>query len=168
RGSGDVLAYVPRRAQHALPTSAAIQGIEAYIGTDETDAQFVARIRTAIAQSPRCVLIAQCYSSNHTLTPDLRRVPGLVARLARDHANVEGILVFSAGPWRATGWRDHPEVHGLWRQVFAGITGAPPIAVRPTPTPQPTPQPPPTPQPTPEPEPTPEPPPEPQYRYGQA
>lgn len=165
RGAGDVLAYVPRRAQHALPTSADIQGIEAYIGADETDAQFVTRIEAALRKSPRAVLIAQCYTSNHTLTTDLRRVPGLISRLARDHRNVEGILVFS-GSGRATGWQDHPEVHDLWRQVFAGITGAPPIAVRPTPAPTPTPQP--TPQPTPEPEPTPEPPPEPQYRYGQA
>lgn len=85
-GIAPVVAYVPRRAQHIIPTSAEIQGIEAYIGADESDEAFVARLTAAIRRSPRAVLIAQCYSSNHTLTPDLRRVPGLVSRLARDHA----------------------------------------------------------------------------------
>jgi hypothetical protein len=123
-GGPDILAYVPRRAQHALPTLAEIQGVEAYLGADETDADFYTRISASLAKCPRAVLIAQCYTSNTTLTSDLRRVPGLVAQLARDHANVEGILVFS-GSGRATGWQDHPEVHDAWRQVFAGITGVP-------------------------------------------
>lgn len=121
-----VVAYVPRSIQAHLPTHADVQGIEAYLGADETDAQFLKRISTSIRVSPRAVLIANCYTSNTTLTSDLRRVPGLISQLARDHANVEGILVFS-GSGRATGWQEHPEVHDDWRKVFAGITGVPVI-----------------------------------------
>lgn len=80
----------------------------------------------------RVVLIANCYTSNDKNTPDLRRVPGLISQLARDHANVEGILVFS-GSGRPTGWQDHPEVHDAWRQVFAGITGVPTVEAPPPP-----------------------------------
>ena len=158
----EVLAYVPRRAQFALPTAAEVQGVEAYLGADETDDAFVARLSASLWKCPRAVLIAQCYTSNATLTSDLRRVPGLVSRLARDHANVEGILVFS-GAGRATGWGDHPEVHDAWREVFAGITGVP--AVLPPLPPEPDPEhtggtdtpAPPVVEPEPEPEPVPEP-----------
>lgn len=150
RLTADIVAYVPRRAQYGLPTVADLQGLECYLGVDETDEAFVLRVTEAIHRSHRCVLIAQCYTSNLTLTPDLRRLPGLISQLARDHANVEGILVFS-GSGRATGWQDHPEVHEAWRQVFAGITGVPDVSV-PEPTPQPDPEPV-EPQPIPEPEP---------------
>lgn len=129
-----VLAYVPRGAQHALPTSADVQGIECYLGTDETDAQFVRRIQAAIDASPRCVLIPQVYTSNATHTTDLRRLPGLTSALGRDNLKVEGVFPFS-GAGRGTGWGDHPEVHDAWQQVFAGITGTP---SRSEPTPEPT------------------------------
>lgn len=150
-GPAPVVAYVPRKAQVHLPTIADIQGIEAYLGVTETDAQFIARMTASILECGRCVLIAQCYTSNTTLTGDLRRLPGLISQLARDHAHVEGILIFS-GSGRATGWQDHPEVHAAWRQVFAGITGTPaviapvpsdpPSAPIPDPGPQPAPAPP--------------------------
>lgn len=160
-GARPVVAYVPRRAQYAIEALRAdIVGVEAYLGADETDAQFMARISDSLRRSPRAVLIAQCYTSNTNNTQDLRRIPGLISALARDHANVEGIFVFSAGS-RATGWDDHPEVHDDWRQVFNGITGAPDVA-KPSPPvkPEPVPTPPveiPTPQPEPLPEPEPEP-----------
>src|SRR5690606_14847544 len=77
-----------------------------------------------IKKCKRVALIAQCYDNKDSRI-DLKRVPGLVSKLARDHANVEAILLFSAGPGRASGWDDHPEVHDDWRTVFASITGTP-------------------------------------------
>lgn len=50
-GGPDIIAYVPRRAQHALPTSADVQGIEAYLEKDETDDQFIRRISEAITRA---------------------------------------------------------------------------------------------------------------------
>jgi len=154
----DILAYVPRHAQYAIPSlKADIIGIECYLGADETDADFLKRIAISIRLSRRAVLIAQCYTSNTNHTQDLRRIPGLISALARDHANVEGIVVFSAGS-RATGWNDHPEVHDAWHQVFRGIMGAPEVS-RPEPEPEPLPEPEPpvvVPPVLPEPEPLPE------------
>lgn len=133
----DVLAYVPQKAFAALPTSADLQGIECYLWSGEDDATFLRTRAAAIAQGHRVVLIAQCYDNQNPAAPDLRRVPGLISQLARDHANVEGILVFS-GSGRATGWQDHPEVHDAWRAVFAGITGTPAVSI-PAPVPPPLP-----------------------------
>lgn len=121
--SRPVLAYVPKAAFGALPTRADIQGIECYVWGDESDDEWLARRSAAIKKCGRAALIAQVYDNRDPSKPNLRRVPGLVSILARDHANVEAIFLFSAGPGRGSGWDDHPEVHAQWREVFAGITG---------------------------------------------
>lgn len=130
RGAVPVLAYWTRGAQaRGVPDADAV-AVEAYLGADETDAAFIARVTAACRRVGRVVLIANCYTSNITNTSDPRRVPPLIAQLARDTLHVEGVLVFS-GSGRATGWQDHPEVHDDWRQAFAGITGAPDSKVQP-------------------------------------
>lgn len=91
----------------------------------------------------RVILIGQAYSSNSGNTADLRTIPPVIAKVARDHANIEGIINFS-GSGRATGWQDHPEVQPDWQKVFDGITGTPIIV---PPQPQPIPPDPPHPQP---------------------
>lgn len=124
RGRVPVLAYWTRGAQAAGVPDADVVGVEAYLGADETDAAFLARVTAACRRVGRAVLIANCYTSNTNNTSDLRRVPPLIAQLARDIPHVEGVLVFS-GSGRAMGFQDHPEVHADWRQVFDGIPGAP-------------------------------------------
>lgn len=151
-----ILAYIPERTFPSLPLSADIHGIECYLWSGESDEAWLKRRSAAIAKCRRVALIAQCYD-NRDSRIDLKRVPGLVSKLARDHANVEAIFLFSAGPGRGSGWDDHPEVHDAWRQVFAGITGTPAVEV---PQPQPKPEPKPEPLPAPEPLPTPDNPPD--------
>ncbi len=119
-GAGvDVLAYVPRRAA-AIRLPDAIIGVECYRRADESVEDFERSIRALVARCPRSVLIAQCYTSNTTLTTDLRSIPPVIARVARDCANVEAILVFS-GSGRATGFQDHPSVQPDWRALGATI-----------------------------------------------
>lgn len=119
-----VVAYVPSRLQVLLPSSAHIQGIEAYWNIAETEDQFYTRISTAATRSPRAILIVQCYTSNASHITDLTRIPPVIVRLVNAHPTIEGLLLFS-GVGRATGWIDHPEVHTQWWEVFRGIPGAP-------------------------------------------
>lgn len=115
----EVLAYVPRQAS-AVRLPDAIVGVECYRLVDESVTDFERRIRDVVARCRRAVLIAQCYTSNDRQTKDLRSIPPVVARIARDAANVECGLVFS-GSGRATGYQDHPEVQPDWRRVAATI-----------------------------------------------
>jgi hypothetical protein len=115
----DVLAYVPRGAATARLPNAVI-AIECYRRAGESVSDFEAYVRHTVARCPRAVLIAQCYTSNQTLSSDVRSVPPVIARIARGAANVEGVLVFS-GSGRATGYQDHPEVQPDWVQVAATI-----------------------------------------------
>jgi hypothetical protein len=115
-----VLAYVPRGAS-AVRLPDAVVGVECYRRVGESVADFERYIRQTVARCPRAVLIAQCYTSNATLSDDLRSIPPVIARVARDMHNVEGILVFS-GSGRGTGFQDHPSVQPDWRTVAATIT----------------------------------------------
>jgi hypothetical protein len=91
-------------------------GVEAYRGVNETLDGFELRLGAAIRRCPKVVLIPQCYTSNTDNTLDLRSIPAVVARLARDYANVIGMLVFS-GSGRQTGLQDHPEVLPWWEPL---------------------------------------------------
>lgn len=132
RGKADgmgypVIAYWTRRGQSVrVPAGVDILGVEAYRGLDESVAQFEARLNRACKGGLPVILLAQCYTSNLTQTDDLLSIVPVVARVARRHANVIGIVGFS-GSGRATGYQDHPEVHGAWRELFAGIPGVPAI-----------------------------------------
>lgn len=141
----------------AVP-DAEIVGVECYRKAHEDLALFERRCSAAldrVAQAGRmAAIIAQAYSSNATNHGDLAALVPVYARLAAAHPHVVGVLAFSAGPGRATGWEDHTEIHEAWRALFAGIPSAP-VIVRPEP---PTPKPPvpkppvitpPTPQPRP-------------------
>jgi hypothetical protein len=143
-GPEPVLAYWTAAAQRGrLPHGAAIVGVEAYRHVDESLAVFETRVAAAVARiADRAFLIAQCYSSNANNTADLVSLVPIYARLARAHATIEGILVFSAGA-RASGWDDHPEVRDAWRRLTEGIAGTP--AVPPASDPGPTAPPPPPP-----------------------
>lgn len=123
------LAYVPRQAS-AVRIPDAVVGIECYRRNGESEADFERYIRQTAARCQRVVLIVQCYTSNATLTKDLRSIPPVIARVARDVTNVEGVIVFS-GSGRGTGFQDHPDVQPDWRMVAASITA--PVVVIPTP-----------------------------------
>lgn len=156
RGKADgmgypVIAYWTRRGQAVrVPAGVDILGVEAYRGVDESVAQFEARLDRACQVGLPVIPLAQCYTSNRTQTDDLLSIVPVVGRVARRHANVIGIVGFS-GSGRPTGYQDHPEVHGAWRELFAGITGVPVSPVSP-PSPKPEPV---TPSPTPVPVPVP-------------
>lgn len=143
QGAGvPVIAYWTRQAQAVRVPKADVIGVEAYQQSGETDEAFEARIRASVARCERAVLIPQCYTSNTNNTPEISRIPAIVARIARDCPNVWGIVPFS-GSGRATGYQDHPEVWEAWKALFRGITGVP--VMKPAPTPQPIPAPTPAP-----------------------
>lgn len=119
----------------AVP-DAEIVGVECYRKAHEDLALFERRCSAAlerVAHAGRmAAIIAQAYSSNTTNHGDLAPLVAVYARLVAAHPHVVGVLAFSAGSGRATGWEDHPEIHGPWRALAAGIPGAP-VIVRPEP-----------------------------------
>jgi hypothetical protein len=137
-----ILAYVTRQAQQrGLPRGADFLAVEAYRLATESLSSFETRVSSTLAKCGPCLLVAQCYTSNSTLHRDLASLVPVYAKLARMWPNVVGILAFS-GSGRATGWQDHPEIHGLWRELAAGIPKAPDLPKPPAPpTPEPTPVP---------------------------
>lgn len=134
-----IVAYWTLQAQGVGMPDAEIVGVEAYRKAHESLALFERRVATALdrvaATGRRAMLIGQAYSSNATNHTDLRSVVAVYARLAAVHPHVVGILAFSAGPGRASGWEDHPEIHADWRTLFAGIPSAPVLADPPAPPP---------------------------------
>lgn len=122
-----VVAYWPRSLQTGpLPAGDPIVGVEAYRLVSESLSAFEARVRAAVARCPRAALIAQCYTSNVSLTADLASLVPVYARIAKDCKNVEAVLVFS-GNGRATGLNDHPEMVAPWKQFASGIPRAPAV-----------------------------------------
>jgi hypothetical protein len=122
------LAYWTLQAQGVrAPRGGDLIGVECYRKTVESETGFEHRVRAAARRAEAVWLIAQCYTSNRTNTDDLPSIARACARVARDEPRVRGLLIFSAGPERPTGWEDHPEAHDVWRRVFAGIAGAPPL-----------------------------------------
>ena len=127
-GAGfEVCAYVPKKLYETgyLP-SCRLYGIEFYQKAGESDQAFEDRGQREIDRAREAgkvpVLVPQCYSSNDTNVQDLARIPAPAARLARDNQDVWALLPFS-GSGRSTGYQDHPEVHELWHELAAGITG---------------------------------------------
>jgi hypothetical protein len=101
--------------------------LQAYCLAGENPTTFETNMRATIGAVPgtqRICLVCQCYTSNTTLTADLAPLVAVYARLARDHANINMLLVFS-DQGRATGLNDHQPVKPYWEELFAGITGAP-------------------------------------------
>ncbi len=120
-----VIAYWPHQAHEGrVPIGADIVGVEAYRLKGESLAAFEARIGVVLKRCPKAAIIAQCYTSNATLDPDLSALVPVYARLAKAHPNVWGVLAFS-GYGRETGLEDHPEVLPAWTSLAAGIPGPP-------------------------------------------
>lgn len=129
-----VIAYWPRGmhlAERNKPgpiPSADLVGVEAYCAVNETPHALEDRLTETIMRCPRVALIAQGYTQRDPTpqTKDLAPLVPVYARLARDHSNIDLVLVFSAGS-REGGWSDHLEIHTPWIELAAGITGTPPI-----------------------------------------
>lgn len=102
-------------------------GIFGYCYANETPAQMESVLRDYINSIPshyNLAIIAQCYTSNDSLTKDLRGLVAPYSRLARDHSNVTMLLVFS-DQGRATGLNDHPEVRPYWQELYDGVVKVP-------------------------------------------
>ncbi len=78
----------------------------------------------AVMRCPKAALIAQCYTSNSSLTKNLVPLVPVYSRIAKACPQVEIIAAFS-GSGRATGLQDHPEVRPSWDTLAAGIPSAP-------------------------------------------
>lgn len=98
------------------------QGIQAYRGRTEDLDHFEQDVRRQVETARHAVaLVCQCYTSNVTLTNDLRALVPVFARLTRDLPQIACVLVFS-GSGRATGLQDHPEVLPSWQSFMSTIT----------------------------------------------
>jgi len=110
-----------------LPLNAWL-GLQAYCKSYESPEKFELIMRSYIEgiylNYPKIALVCQCYTSNDSLTKDIRGVVPVYARLARDYPRINMLLAFS-DQGRATGYNDHPEVRSLWQDLFNGITGEP-------------------------------------------
>jgi hypothetical protein len=142
-----VIAYWPRSLQSGpLPKGADLVGVEAYM-QEPTLTAWEHRVRASLAKCPKSVLIAQCYTSNASLTKDLRSLVAPYSDLLNDVPNIKACLLFS-GAGRATGLQDHPEVKPYW-SVIANSVKTPALPTPPDPPDPPDPEPePPVPFPT--------------------
>lgn len=122
-----VIGYWTRKAQEGrVPRNVDWVGVEAYRSKDDSLSTWEAKVRAAVAKCPQAVLIAQCYTSNATLTADLASLVPVYAEIAKECGNVVGILAFS-GSGRPTGLQDNPSVRPLWESLAAGIPGPPEV-----------------------------------------
>ena len=100
----------------------------AYCPVGESPSQFEANMRSILDSYPpsykQITLNCQCYTSNLSLTNNLKGLVPVYARLARDYPRVNMLLVFS-DQGRATGLNDHPELRPDWSRLFEGVTGEP-------------------------------------------
>jgi hypothetical protein len=117
-----VVAYWPRQTI-GRPSGADGLAVEGYRLLNEPIPQYEVRCRVRIAAAGAWAwFIPQVFSSNLGLTQDLRSIPPVAARIARDTG---AHLVMFNGTGRKTGYQEHPEVHADWQAVFAGVTGQP-------------------------------------------
>lgn len=104
-----------------MPANADWIGIECYwkkpLG--ETIGAFESSRAAKITEAARpSILIAQTYFSNannagHTDHAEIQELVPVYARLLRDNGpDCKGLIAFSAGAWRATGY-DDPALHSL-------------------------------------------------------
>ena len=105
---------------------------QAYCGAAETPVAFEADLRRLLSTLPPgpVALVAQQYTSNASLTTNLRALIPVFTRLVRDFPQIVALLPFS-GYGRATGYGDHPEVHDDWLQLHAAMPGPPPLPPQP-------------------------------------
>lgn len=124
-----VAAYWPRSLQSgALPTGADIVAVEAY-QQEATLAAWETRVRASLKRCPTSWLIAQCYTSNDTLTKNLEALVAPYSDFMNDFLSIHACLLFS-GAGRPTGLQDHPEVLPLWK-VVADSVKTPPLPMEP-------------------------------------
>lgn len=124
RPSVPVIAYWPRAVQDGPVPRSDHVGVEAYRLAGESLAAFEARVVKAVMRCKSVALVAQCFSSNESLTKDLASVVPVYASIAKVCPWIQFVLAFS-GEGRATGLSDHPEVRPFWKELFDGITGPP-------------------------------------------
>lgn len=102
--------------------------LQAYCFNSESPALFESNMRAVIHDAQqrynKIALVCQCYTSNASLTTDLKGLVPVYARLARDYPSINHLLVFSDQD-RATGLNSHPELRPYWEELYAGITGEP-------------------------------------------
>jgi hypothetical protein len=117
-----IIAYWPRQTTQR-PRGANALAVEGYRLLGEPIAFYEARCRARLAEAGAGAwFIPQVFSGNAGLTPELRSIPPVAARIARDTG---AHLVMFNGTGRKTGYQEHPEVHADWQAVFAGVTGMP-------------------------------------------
>lgn len=94
--------------------------IQAYCHSDETPATFDANMRNLLKSAPAgpLALVCQQYTSNASLTTNIRDLIPIFIRLANDFPAIVALCPFS-GYGRATGYVDHPEVHDDWQAILA-------------------------------------------------
>lgn len=110
--------------------------LQAYCGLNEPLENFERDIENKIIElsqikpNQKICIVAQCYTSNSSLTTDLKALVPIFSRLAAKHTNVIATIPFS-GSGRKTGLQDHPEVRPLWDEFASTITGEPPMEPEP-------------------------------------
>lgn len=113
--------------------------VQAYQLKTESTAQYESSVRNEIARviswGYDVVFIPQCYVQ---LPPtkqveDLRLIPPVAARVARDFPQVVAMLPFHASDGRRTGLEDHPEVRADWEKVGSTIQTPPFVPFNPNP-----------------------------------
>lgn len=95
--------------------------VQAYQRANESLAAFEADMRAILGSAPAgaaVALVCQQYTSNSSLTTDIRPQIPVYLRLARDHPNVVALLLFS-GYGRAWGLNDHADCRSDWARVVA-------------------------------------------------
>lgn len=99
-----------------------------YCFASESPAQFEIALRGMVHNAQqrynKVAINCQCYTSNASLTTNLKALVPVYSRVARDYPAVDMLTVFSDQA-RPTGLNDHPELRAYWEQLYAGITGEP-------------------------------------------
>lgn len=103
-------------------------GLFGYCFNNESMPVFEQNMRDVINSVPpeyrQIAINCQCYTSNASLTTDLKGLVPVYARLARDYPRINFLSVFSDQD-RKTGLNDHPELRPYWQKLYEGITGEP-------------------------------------------
>lgn len=139
QSSVPVLAYWDERRWPRWPTLRPQDwlAVQAYRLKTESLAAFevdINRVLQSAPAGPKLAIVCQCY---HQLEPskqvtDPAPLVPVFARLARNNPRVEMLAVFSDAGRGNTGLAGHEDARPLWAELFAGVTGQPPIFVPPT------------------------------------
>jgi len=92
--------------------------LQAYCRNGEPPAAFEASLRGILRDAPDLpiVLVCQQYTSNASLTSDIKPLIPVFLTLANEFARIVALAPFS-GYGRATGYNDHPEIYGDWETI---------------------------------------------------